>query len=97
VFPGVCGNWSDVRKELGVAGLGLVPDELANREFGFEPSSDDGDEDDDDESFPDGDDKPAAPHMPDYSVCIRAIRRCCEAWFFWDRYPRAREYARLGL
>jgi len=57
VFPGICGNWNTVRKELGVAGLGLVPDELASREIGLDLSPDDegeddwDEEDDDDESW----------------------------------------------
>jgi len=45
----VCGNWSEVRAELGVEGLGLVSDELANREYSILSSlGDDEDELDDD-------------------------------------------------
>jgi len=40
VFLGVCGNWNKVRAELGVAGLGLVSDELANCELSLVPPPD---------------------------------------------------------
>jgi hypothetical protein len=38
----ISGNWNDVRKELGVSGLGLVPEELANMQWGWahEPEDD---------------------------------------------------------
>jgi hypothetical protein len=40
----VNGNWNDVRKELGVPGLGLVPEHLANLKWGWvrEPEDDTG-------------------------------------------------------
>ena len=34
---GICGNWDIVRKELGVAGLGLVPEELASMKWSWLP------------------------------------------------------------
>jgi hypothetical protein len=41
----VNGNWNDVRKELGVPGLGLVPEELANQKWGWVRESEDGSDD----------------------------------------------------
>jgi hypothetical protein len=36
----VCGNWEDVRKELGVPGLGLVPESLAKKKVSLFPMFD---------------------------------------------------------
>ena len=64
----VCGNWETVRKELGVEGLGLVPEELATQKW-FWALDDQADQDDEDVLLPDGspllpDDLAEAPALP---------------------------------
>ena len=46
----VNGNWNDVRKELGVPGLGLVPEDLANQKWSWMPEPSHGSGDDLDDS-----------------------------------------------
>jgi hypothetical protein len=43
---GICGNWNMVRAELGVEGLGLVPEELASQKWDWVRETDDGSDDD---------------------------------------------------
>jgi len=69
----VCGNWDCVRKELGVPGLGLVPEELATQEWFWVPEAK-AEEDDDEVLLPDGSPLPAGDLAEDPVLPLRPAR-----------------------
>ena len=71
---GINGNWNTVREELGVAGLGLVPEELASVKWGWAPEAQ-ADREDEDVLFHSGQRGLPSGPVEDSAVPVQSARK----------------------